>query len=197
MQAIQFSISPEQVAYARSLVDYSIENHTVHNSWRDASQTFRYRFAGTLCEVIFADLYSLPRPARAFGANGGQDYGRDHIIAGKVIDIKGRLLDTPKLYNFCINAWQVERETCKTDYYYFMQCYPIENPQTCLLLGKAGHADVKEERVSTRRNKGDAKGTVIWDNDVFDVSLQKLHPVKLPPNAATIPNLKIVQLNYI
>lgn len=198
MQAMQFDITPEQVAYARKLVDFSITNHNTPNSWLNPDKTQVYRLAGTLCEVIFADLYNLARPVRAFGAAGGQDYGLDYKLAGHVIDIKGRLTNAPRFYNYCINAWQVERGNCRTDYYYFMHCYPIANPQKCVLLGSASHDDVKAERVATRREAGQRKGAVVWDNDVFDVSLQKLRPVKVPPNAP--PNLEavrdIVIVNY-
>lgn len=194
MQAVQFDITTEQLAYARNLVDFSIQNHTIENTWRDKSQTYHYRFSGTLCEVLFADIYGLRRPARAFGAVGGQDYGCDYVLGGKVIDIKGRITDNLKLYNFCINAWQVEREDCKTDYYFFMQCYPKETPKYCLLLGSASCEDVRAQRVGLRCKAGERKGSVVWDNDIFDVSLYKLRPVKTPPNAALIPNIRILNL---
>lgn len=194
MQAVQFDITPEQIAYARELVDFSLQNHHVANTWRDKSQTYHYRLTGTLCEVLFADVYGLHRPARAFGAANGQDFGRDFVLCGKVIDIKGRITETPKLYNFQINAWQAERPNCKTDYYYFMQCYPKETPKYCLLLGSALCEDVRAERVAVRCKAGDTKGAVVWDNDIFDVSLQTLRPAKLPPNAALIPNIRVVNL---
>lgn len=194
MQAIQFSITPEQVAYARELVQYSIDNHTVWNSWTDASQTYRYRFAGTLCEVIFADAYGLQRPARAFGANDGQDYGEDFVLDGYTIDIKGRVTEIPQLYSFYINASQAERENTKTDYYYFMHCYPESAPAYCLLLGSVKCEDVRTCAKSVRRRKGETMGNVIWDNDVFDVSLSNLRAPRMPKNAPALPNIRII--NY-
>ena len=74
-------VSPEQLSYAKELVQYSIDNHPVSDIFSNdpggKQRQFEFRLTGTLGEVMFADIYAMQRPSRSFGAIDGQDYGQD------------------------------------------------------------------------------------------------------------------------
>ena len=85
---IQINVTDEQKSYARQLVEHSLAHHRVANIWDQSddkkSHTRMLRFTGSLGEIVFADLYQLPRPQRSFGATDGQDWGQDFVLkAGK------------------------------------------------------------------------------------------------------------------
>ncbi len=80
-------ITHEQRTYAARLVEHAMEHHPVANIWhgdaRREARTREFRTTGSLGEVVFADAYGLLRPARSFGAVGGQDYGTDFVLRGR------------------------------------------------------------------------------------------------------------------
>jgi hypothetical protein len=122
-------ITAEQYSYALKLTELSATAHKTANVWDrqgGAKNSLKMRFTGLLGEVVFADLFGLPRPAKAYGATDGQDYGSDFCIKGTHIDIKTMRREHGRLKpNFVFNLApaQVLREDSKTNLYAFVNIY--------------------------------------------------------------------------
>lgn len=131
----QVNVSPEQVLYAKKLVEYSMQHHKIPNIWdstNQAKRTVELRFTGSLGEIVFADTYGLERPNRSFGADDGQDLGRDFQmeIAGKLqsFDIKSMRRKNNVFYaDYVLNipANQLHRLNSLTDYYFHISLHEI------------------------------------------------------------------------
>ncbi|MGI5846891.1 MAG: hypothetical protein ACOX5T_02535 [Candidatus Cryptobacteroides sp.] len=138
----QFSVSEEQISYALQLARHSIENHPIRDIYaedkRDTyglsadERSLRYRFTGTLGEVLFADVYNQPRPSRAFGAIDGQDSGQDFQfnVNGKnvILDIKTMNRNNSILYDYYVldlPAYQIEKNYL-TDAYFHITLIPCD-----------------------------------------------------------------------
>lgn len=129
----QVKVTPEQVAYAKQLVEFSMQNHKIPNIWDGTNQenrTVELRFTGSLGEVLFADVYGLDRPTRSFGANDGQDLGRDFQlnVEGelKSFDIKSMRRKNNTFYSdYVLNipASQLNRHNSLTDYYFHINLH--------------------------------------------------------------------------
>jgi len=128
MEAIQFRVNDEQLAYAKALVEHSLAAHKVSNVWDrqggdKVGHTADYRLTGTLGEVVFADAYGLPRPARSFGAIDGQDNGCDFVVGGQRVDIKTMRRRSTTLYqNYVFNLaqCQLDKPQSVTNWYFFI-----------------------------------------------------------------------------
>ena len=168
---IQISVSDEQKLFARQLVNHSIIHHRISNIWDKSqdrlAQTRMMRFTGTLGEIVFADCYHLPRPARSFGATDGQDWGQDFLIRSDTddfaVDIKSMkrrsgilagdyVLNIPSSqlhkpgsktsHYFCISFHQSETEGTIASLLGFIDKQALENGET----GKLFHAGTKRTR---------------------------------------------------
>lgn len=111
-------VSNEQILYAESLVNYSIQNHTVQNIWNNKDD-FALRKTGTLWEIVFADKFWLERPIRSFWADDWQDFWCDFILKWKRIDVKSMKRKTIIIKDFYVlnlPKYQIERNT-ETDWF--------------------------------------------------------------------------------
>lgn len=123
-ECFQIKVEREQQDYAIKLVDYSIKYHPVPdifgNTERGKKNQRLYRFIGCLGEVVFADLYHLDRPTKAFGSIDGQDEGQDFLLNGKIIDVKSQHRKSDIFYsNYVLNiASHQLLSKYKTDAYY-------------------------------------------------------------------------------
>lgn len=129
----QIHATPEQLAYARELVEYSMAHHRIPNIWDGTShqaRTVELRFTGSLGEVLFADAYRLPRPTRSFGADDGQDWGKDFELSvdgeRKCFDIKAMRRRHNRFrpgYVLNIPASQLNRPDSLTDCYFHINLH--------------------------------------------------------------------------
>ena len=144
-------VSQEQKDYTKKLVDYSLAHHPVANIWdaKKKDKTQALRLTGTLGEVVFADLYGLPRPKRSFGAIDGQDYGKDfEILANGIlmnIDIKTMHRKSSIFYeNYVLNipARNIKRHDSITDYYYCISLHEQNQQTIASIIGYIKKQDV-------------------------------------------------------
>ncbi|WP_152765563.1 hypothetical protein [Salmonirosea aquatica] len=142
---IQLTVTDEQKAYARKLVEYSLTHHRVANIWDKASDkknhTRLLRFTGTLGEVVFADLYQLPRPMRSFGATDGQDWGQDFVLRTDgglfSLDVKSMKRQTGVLgadYVLNIPSTQLHKPNSRTTHYFCLSFHQSEQVGTVASL---------------------------------------------------------------
>jgi hypothetical protein len=142
---IQISVTDEQKQYARQLVEYSLKNHQVANIWDHHNdrlqQTRMLRYTGTLGEIVFADLYHLPRPLKSFGAADGQDWGQDFLIKSETdtfsVDIKSMKRRSGNLAaDFVLNipAHQLRKTGSKTSHYFCISFHQSETQGTIASL---------------------------------------------------------------
>lgn len=150
----QIKIAAAQVAYAKALVEHSIQYHTVPNIWDNTEkvkETADLRFTGTLGEVVFADTYGLARPTRSFGAADGQDLGKDFqlLVNGKVcnFDIKTMRRNTNLFYTgYVLNipSSQLHKKHSLTDYYFHISIHPKTANDTDLVASFVGFVSKEE-----------------------------------------------------
>jgi len=154
----QLEISPEQVEFAKELVEHSIKHHKISNIWdkdkQKKQETRKYRLIGTLGEIAFADAYQMPRPHRSFGAWDGQDLGMDFAYqkGEKTIssDVKSMLRKSGRFYpNYVLNipASQLHKENTRTDYYFCISLH--RNSKKHLIASFLGTIQ-KEELVAQK-----------------------------------------------
>lgn len=123
----QFRVKKEQIEYAKSLADSSM-NHPITDIYKNDVPTsygksgdersWENRFVGSLGEILYADVYGTPRPRKAFGAIDGQDYGCDNImeVNGKEyrVDIKTQIRNNVYLceyYALNLQDYQIKKTT--------------------------------------------------------------------------------------
>lgn len=186
-------ISPEQVAYAKKLVEYSMQHHTIPNIWdgtNDEKNTVDLRFTGTLGEVLFADVYRLARPMRSFGAADGQDWGKDFqlkMLDGTVknFDIKSMRRNGNTFYaDYVLNipSSQLNRPNSLTDYYFHINIHPktgVSEDFTATFVGFGSKEDIKNGIIGKFYAAGTwrtrANGTKFrFNEDTYEVDLADL-----------------------
>jgi hypothetical protein len=112
---------------------------------------YKYRFTGVLGEIVFADIYGLPRPTKAFGAVDGQDNGSDFVCVNsdgvsKNIDIKTmnrEKSDIKKNYVHNISKYQVDKTSSLTDIYFCININ-MDMEKKCYVASILGYFDKKE-----------------------------------------------------
>lgn len=191
---IQLSVGEEQKAYARQLVEYSLTHHRVANIWDKAGHSHAHttrmlRFTGSLGEVVFADLYQLPRPHRSFGATDGQDWGQDFVLKTETgffsLDIKSMKRQSGVLgadYVLNIPASQLHKPNSRTTHYFCMSFHQSEGAGTIAsLLGFVDKEAVEKStlgilyKVGTKRTRSD-QSTFTFYEDTYEILFKDFHP---------------------
>ncbi len=181
-------VTQEQVLYAKQLVEYSMQHHKIPNIWdgtNHAHRTIELRFTGSLGEVVFADTYSLERPFRSFGADDGQDFGRDFQlnIGGELrsFDIKsmrrkGNTFYTDYVLN--IPANQLNRPHSLTDYYFHISLHEHSpNDFIASFVGYVKKEEITSKLIGTFYSAGSTRtrgnGTTFeFFNDTYEIDLK-------------------------
>lgn len=181
----QIEATEEQIEYTNKIVDYSIENHPVTdifaNDPNGNERQREFRFTGSLGEVVFADVYKLPRPQRSFGAIDGQDFGQDFImkIGDKEysFDIKSmgrRSNDFRENYVLNLPKYQMEKANSKTDYYFCINIHQEKTKYIVSFVGYIKKEDILKGKVGILYNAGtkrikDNGDSFIFQRDTYEV----------------------------
>ncbi|TDB64609.1 hypothetical protein [Arundinibacter roseus] len=208
---IQLLVTDEQKAYARQLVEHSLAHHQVANVWDRAAdkrnQTRLLRFTGTLGEIVFADLYALPRPIRSFGAVNGQDWGQDFILKTGThsfsLDIKSMKRMTGILnedYVLNIPASQLHKPNSRTTHYFCLSFHQSKTHQTIVsLLGFIDKNEVESKQIGnfysagTQRTRRD--GTVFtFQENTYEISFKDIHPLIPTDRIRAMEGFRLCQL---
>jgi len=184
----QINVSDEQTAYAKSLVEYSLENHKVPNIWSATAhenRTAELRLTGTLGEVVFADAYRLARPTRSFGASDGQDLGRDFEVKTadgiKSFDIKTMRRKSNSFFeNYILNIphSQISKANSLTDFYFHISLHTDKSGRfIATFVGYVQKSEILEGKLGTLFRAGTtrtrADGTTFdFTADTYEVLLQ-------------------------
>ena len=190
-------VTAEQRAYADALVGHAMAHHSVSNVWdgdpRHAGRTRELRTTGTLGEVVFADAYGLARPERSFGADDGQDYGRDFVLvvggAPRRVDVKAMGRRSPRLephYVLNVSARQLRRDDGETDLFAHVSLSPRGRPTAAVLVGAVSRAALLAGRAGRLFRAGAvrtrANGTTFaFYEDTYEIRMDAFGP--LPPPA--------------
>ena len=181
-------VSKEQVSEAKKLVQYSLEHHPISNIW-DATkkdETKKLRTIGSIGEIVFADVYRLPRPSRSFGAVDGQDYGKDFELKIKdkifVFDVKTMHRKSNRFYsNYVLNipARNIRREDSKTDNYFCISLHKEGQELYASFLGYLSKQDIIDEKIgilypkNTKRVRAD-KTSFTFFEDTYEVFFENI-----------------------
>lgn len=161
----QVKATKEQVEFTNQIVEYSIEHHKVSNIWDKSkyrkNNTSFYRFVGSLGEVVFADVYGIPRHSRSFGAVDGQDYGNDFEIDvdGKksVVDLKSMHRKNDIFYGYYvlnIPSVQLHKSKSVTDVYYCISINVKNGEYYVSFLGTISKQEILDGKVGILYKKG-------------------------------------------
>ncbi|HNL39305.1 MAG TPA: hypothetical protein PKL15_09350 [Saprospiraceae bacterium] len=205
-----FLVSAEQVNFARQLVSFSLDHHRIPNIWdgtRHQDRTADLRTTGSLGEILFADAYGLPRPFRAFGADDGQDLGRDFDLCvngqHKCFDIKTMRRKTNHFrpdYVLNIPAAQLNRPDSLTDSYFHINLHQQADGQ---FVGTfVGFADKEEIRrgaigqfhaAGATRIRADGSRFTFF-TDTYEIDLGDLLTPPLTDRIRQLPGFGIGQM---
>jgi hypothetical protein len=186
----QIEVSKAQIALANTLVDYSILHHPVEDIFaKDPDGKARqreFRFTGTLGEILFADVYDLPRPTKSFGAIGGQDFGQDFSLEVNGImrhfDVKSMNRKNNSFRtNYVLNlpAYQMQKSDVVTDFYFCISLHQIEQKQFASFLGYVSKSEIEAGQVGilyksgTKRIKDDG-GSFVFQRDTYEVDFKDI-----------------------
>ncbi|MBE9462997.1 hypothetical protein ACFP1I_14650 [Dyadobacter subterraneus] len=208
---IQISVSDEQKKYARQLVEHSLRHHKIANIWDNQnerfSQTRIMRYTGSLGEIVFADTYHLPRPAKSFGAIDGQDWGQDFLITSEEytfsLDIKSMKRKTGNLagdYVLNIPAFQLRKPNSKTSHYFCISFHQTESEGTvasllgfidkqALLNGEVGTLFLK----GTDRVRQDNSSFTFYE-DTYEILLKDIESPVITEFVRGLPGFRICHL---
>jgi len=194
----QIDVSDEQVGQANSLVDYSIEYHTVADVFEHdpngKKRQREFRFTGTLGEIIFADTYGLERPAKSFGAIDGQDFGQDFVLTlngeRKSFDIKTMKRKSNNFRtNYVLNipAYQMSKPLVITDYYFCISIHQNSLKKwIASFLGYVSKSEIEKGKTGILYKAGtsrikDDKDSFVFQRDTYEVRFEEIiSPVIYP-----------------
>ncbi|WP_247232238.1 hypothetical protein [Telluribacter sp. SYSU D00476] len=183
---IQIQVTDEQKAYARRLVEHSLRHHQVANIWDAHSNrplhTRLLRYTGSLGEVVFADIYQLARPRKAFGAVNGQDWGQDFVLQTEnsifSLDVKSMKRRSGRLgadYVLNIPSSQLHKPGSRTSHYFCLSFHQSERRGTVAsLLGFIDKGAVENKELGTLYPAGTerrrADGTTFrFEEDTYEI----------------------------
>lgn len=194
----QFTVTEEQISEALRLAKYSIENHPVQDVYaNDTADTYglsaeerslRYRFTGTLGEILFADVYGQSRPTRAFGARDGQDHGIDFTFemagATVVIDVKTMNRNSANLYDYYVldlPVYQMNKKP-RTDRYFHITLIPHDRSDFYKGYDAAFVGSIAKDEIKTYAQffsagslrPNNRKKSVEFSRDTYEVKLSDL-----------------------
>ena len=208
---IQLIVTDEQKAYARQLVEYSLAHHRVANIWDKAdekkSHTRLLRYTGSLGEVVFADLYQLPRPFRSFGATDGQDWGQDFVLRTDdgffSLDIKAMKRQTGVLgadYVLNIPASQLHKPNSRTTHYFCLSFHQsVQEGTVASLLGFVDKQAVEEGKLGilykagTKRIRAD-KSDFIFHESTYEIAFGAISAPFVPDRVRSLPGFRVCAL---
>ncbi len=208
---IQLNVTDEQKACARQLVEYSLAHHHVANIWDKSTDkkhnTRLLRYTGSLGEVVFADLYQLPRPQRSFGAVDGQDWGQDFVLRTDntifSLDIKAMKRQSGTLgadYVLNIPASQLHKPNSRTTHYFCLSFHQSERLGTVAsLLGFVDKQAVEEGtlgnlyQAGTRRVRAD-QSEFVFHEATYEILFQDIHSPLLTDRIRQLPGFKACTL---
>lgn len=202
----QIEATEEQIEYTNKIVDYSIKNHPVTdifaNDPNGRERQREFRFTGSLGEVVFADVYKLPRPQRSFGAIDGQDFGQDFII--KIgdkeysFDIKSmgrRSNDFRENYVLNLPKYQMDKKSSKTDYYFCINIHQEQGKYIVSFVGYIKKDDILDNKIGILYPKGserikDNGDSFVFQRDTYEVFFKDITAPFVSPRIKTLKGYK-------
>ena len=206
----QVKATKEQIEYTNKIVEYSIEHHKVSNIWDKSkyrkNNTSFYRFIGSLGEVVFADVYGIPRHTRSFGAVDGQDYGDDFEIeingAKTIVDLKSMHRKNDKFYgNYVLNipSIQVHKMKSLTDVYFCISINKRNNDYFISFLGIISKKEILDGKTGilykrgTKRIRGNDTYFTFID-DTYEIDFKDFEPPFITPRMQKINGFKLIEI---
>ena len=213
----KFRASEEQILYTKQLVEYSIENHPITDVYaNDRADTYglsgvmrsqEYRFVGSLGEVLFADVYGLPRPRRSFGAIDGQDYGRDFTLPvnGQSVNVDLKTMHRNFRFPFDyyvldLPAYQLNKLESQTDcYFHISLSYDRMNPVEFIayFIGFISKDDIQrygEWFAAGSLRPNDSGREVLFSRETYEVMFGDFLSPPMPPACENLPDFQIIRL---
>ena len=208
MHAIpRFEVTNEQVQYAKNALQRSLDSfdYSQYSHTRKLSQDDLYRFfCGFLGEVLFADVYRLPRPKDCYGLNG-QDNGLDFILGSENCDVKTSFLRTfPTVatqLSFTLSLYAIDKISSLTTRYFFIKIIETQKGYFAYFVGSATKDEVKGRKIGSVYKKGEVMQTIskngvseiIVKNDIIRIDATQLMPTKITAGIMKMPNFELLK----
>ena len=213
----QFKVTPEQINAALELVEYSLKHHPVTDIYAgDKTDTYgltgeerakAYRLTGTLGEILFADVYGLPRPTRSFGAIDGQDNGKDFklMLADTIVSVDVKTMrrnysGLRSYYVLDLPAYQIKKNAL-TDCYFHITLIAEDRLTlrncTAAFVGYIYKSEI--DTIGEFYAKGslrakDSGKPVLFSRDTYEIKLGDLLSPPTPENTERLPEFKRVRI---
>lgn len=203
----RFEVTNEQVQYAKNALQRSLDSfdYSQYSHTRKLSQDDLYRFfCGFLGEVLFADVYRLPRPKECYGLNG-QDNGLDFVLGGENCDVKTSFLRTfPTIatqLSFILSLYTIDKISSLTTRYFFIKIVETTKNYFAYFVGSATKQQIKERKIGNVYKKGEAMQTasknglseIVVKNDIMRIDATQLIPTKITSGLEKMPNFELVK----
>ena len=161
---------------------------------------------GTIGEIVFADLYNLPRPERSFGAIDGQDFGKDFTI---IVNNKKMNIDVKTMHrksnifykNYVLNipARNIHRPDSLTDYYYCISLHENGSQTIASVLGYIKKDDIISGKIGILYKKGAKriradKTYFTFYEDTFEIFFKDIKTPFLNKKIQNTPGFKKLHL---
>ena len=213
----QFRVTPEQINAARELVEYSLIHHPVTDIYADdkkdtygltgVDRAKAYRLTGTLGEILFADVYGLPRPTRSFGAIDGQDHGRDFklpindtLVSVDVKTMRRNHASLRSYYVLDLPAYQIQKNHLTNCYFHITLIaddrLTLENC-TAAFVGYIHKNEINtlgEFFPNGSKRPKDSGKPVYFSRDTYEIKLGDLLSPPIPETAKSLPEFKSAQI---
>jgi hypothetical protein len=202
------AVTEEQISCAQKLVNYSLQYHPVSNIWDSTKKdkTRQLRLTGTIGEIVFADVYRLPRPKRSFGAIDGQDYGKDfELKVGEkkyIFDVKTMLRKSNIFYpGYVLNipARNIHRKDSITDNYFCISLHRGERDLIASFLGYISKQDITEGKIGilypkdTQRIRADQSSFTFFE-DTYEIFFKNIKSPFISPRIEKMKTYKKLKL---
>lgn len=165
------------------------------------------RYTGTLGEIIFADLYHFPRPAKSFGANDGQDWGQDFLIKSEdqnfSVDIKSMKRRSGTLQStFVLNipAHQLHKPGSRTSHYFSISFHQSEFRGTVAsLLGFIDKEALIKGEIGRLFTAGSTRirqdsTSFVFHEDTYEIFLADIDPPVITDYVRSMNGFRICNL---
>lgn len=204
----QIHVTDEQKRYAKKLVESSMFHDFDHNFFRGdpegKERMERYRYVGTLGEVVFADTYGLTRPKISYDAIDAKEFGQDFLLQLDNISYTINLRTKYReyiTYNenhiFGIQSIELHKGFSNTNYYYCIIFEDQNEVTVANFIGLIKKDSVLRGEIGKLIPPGtrckDGKTTVSF-HDTHEIKFKELVRPLLTNRIMNMPGFKILRL---
>lgn len=202
----QIHVTEEQKDYAKKLVqssmahDFSPDYFKRYPDGKQIAQ--RKRFVGTLGEVLFADVYNLPRPTISYDSFNVAEYGHNFILrldgvvySLNVITVSRENSVLYDNYVFRIASYQLNKDFSRMDFYYPIMLHEQDGVTIATFVGLIKKDSVVSGEIGELCVTGTRRGVLTYSYDTHEILCKELARPLLTNRIRNVLGFKILRLS--